>query len=140
MRARWLVLVSAVALLAACGAAPYSSTQGARIVRYSLESRLMHRSLKQVLVVPAGGGAGRPLLVLLHGRSSGADQFLGDPMFTPVMEELNRRKAICYTHPFRAEPLYNMLPDRHSMGIVLSTDTTLTIESILYTKTATRFP
>ncbi len=81
MRARWLVLVSAVALLAACGAAPYSSTQGAKIVRYTIASRLMHRSLKQVLVVPAGGGAGRPLLVLLHGRSSGADQFLGDPMF-----------------------------------------------------------
>jgi len=68
------------------------------------------------------------------------NKYLGDPMFTPVMEELNRRKAICYTHPFRADPLYNILPDRHAMGIVLSTDTTLTIESILYTKTATRFP
>jgi S-formylglutathione hydrolase FrmB len=46
----------------------------------------MHRPLKQELVVPAGGGAGRPLLVLLHGRSSGADQFLGDTMF----EELRK--------------------------------------------------
>src|SRR5262245_23800628 len=68
------------------------------------------------------------------------NKYLGDPMFTPVMEELNRRKAICYTHPFRAEPLYNILPDRRAMGIVLSTDTTITIQSILYTNTATRFP
>jgi S-formylglutathione hydrolase FrmB len=86
MRARWLVLVSAVPLVAACGAAPYHSTQGARVVRYSLSSRLLRRSLKQVLVVPAGGGRRRPVLVLLHGRSAGADQFLGDPMF----EELRR--------------------------------------------------
>jgi S-formylglutathione hydrolase FrmB len=93
MRARWLVLVSAVALLAACGAAPYSSTDGAKIVRYTLESRLMHRSLKEVLVVPAGGGTGRPLLVLLHGRSSGADQFLGDPMFREL-ETLGRQAPV----------------------------------------------
>ena len=68
------------------------------------------------------------------------NKYLGDPLFTPVMEELNRRKAICYTHPFRAEPLYSILPDRHAMGIVLATDTTVTIESILDNNTATRFP
>ncbi len=83
MRARWLVVVSAV-LLASCGAAPYHSTQGARIVRFTLRSGLMQRSLHEVLVVPAGPSAGRPLLVLLHGRSSGADQFLGNPMFTEL--------------------------------------------------------
>src|SRR5438270_444538 len=103
MRARWLVLVPAVVLLAACGAAPYSSTQGARIVRYTLRSRLMDRSLKQVLVVPAGQSAGRPLLVLLHGRSSGADQFLGDPMFT----ELRRlgRRAPVILNPYGHAPV-----------------------------------
>jgi S-formylglutathione hydrolase FrmB len=83
VRARWLIVVSAV-LLASCGAAPYHSTQGARIVRFTLHSRLMRRSLHEVLVVPAGPSTGRPLLVLLHGRSSGADQFLGDPMFTEL--------------------------------------------------------
>lgn len=85
MRLRYLVAVSVLILLAACGAAPYSSTRGAKIVRYTLASRLMHRSLTQVLVVPAGGGAGRPLLVLLHGRSADADQFLGDPMFAELL-------------------------------------------------------
>ena len=93
MRARWFVVVSAVVLLAACGAAPYSSTQGARIARYTLRSRLMNRPLEQVLVVPAGPSAGRPLLVLLHGRSSGADQFLGDSMFTEL-RRLGRRAPV----------------------------------------------
>jgi S-formylglutathione hydrolase FrmB len=97
MRTRRLVLVSAV-LLASCGSAPYgstpySSTQGARVVRYSLKSRLLGRSLKQVLVVPAGPSAGRPLVVLLHGRSAGADQFLGDPMFT-ALRRLGRRAPV----------------------------------------------
>jgi S-formylglutathione hydrolase FrmB len=93
VRPRWLVLLSAVALLAACGSAPYSSTQGARIVRYSIASRLMKRSLKQVLVIPAGPSRGRPLVVLLHGRSSGADQLLGDPMFTEL-RRLGRRAPV----------------------------------------------
>jgi S-formylglutathione hydrolase FrmB len=93
MRARWLVLVSALSL-AACGAAPYRSTQGARIVRFTLQSRLMHRALEQVLVVPAGGGAGRSLLVLLHGRSADADQFLGDPMFTRLRHLGSRAPVI----------------------------------------------
>jgi predicted TIM-barrel fold metal-dependent hydrolase len=68
------------------------------------------------------------------------NKYLGDPLFVPVMEELNRRKAIAYTHPFRAEPLYSLLPDRRAMGIVLSTDTTVTIESVLDNNTATKFP
>src|SRR5665213_3307314 len=38
-------------------------------------------------------------------------KFLGDPAFTPVMEELNRRKAIVYTHPFRNECCRNLVPD-----------------------------
>jgi S-formylglutathione hydrolase FrmB len=92
MRLRWLALLPAV-LLVACGSAPYSSTQGARIIRYSIASRLMKRSLKQVLVMPAGPSRGQPLVVLLHGRSSGADQLLGDPMFTEL-RRLGRRAPV----------------------------------------------
>jgi predicted TIM-barrel fold metal-dependent hydrolase len=56
------------------------------------------------------------------------------------MEELNRRKAVAYTHPFRADPMYNLLPERRAMGITLSTDTTLTLASVLDNNIATRFP
>jgi predicted TIM-barrel fold metal-dependent hydrolase len=68
------------------------------------------------------------------------NKYLGDPLFTPVMEELNRRRAIAYTHPFRADPMYNLLPDRRAMGITLSTDTTITLQSILDNNIAARFP
>jgi predicted TIM-barrel fold metal-dependent hydrolase len=71
--------------------------------------------------------------------SSYEGKYLGDPMFAPVMDELNRRKAVAYTHPFRGA-MINMLPDNRALGITLSTETTVTIESILYTGTATRCP
>jgi S-formylglutathione hydrolase FrmB len=45
----------------------YSDTYGAKVVHYTLASRLLDRSLPEVGVIPAGGGD-RPLLVLLHGR------------------------------------------------------------------------
>ena len=71
--------------------------------------------------------------------SSYEGKYLGDPVFAPVMEELHRRKAVAYTHPFRGR-MINMLPDGRALGITLSTETTLTIQSILYTNTATRCP
>lgn len=71
--------------------------------------------------------------------SSYEGKYLGDPAFAAVMDELNRRKAVAYTHPFRGG-MINMLPDNRALGITLSTETTLTIQSILYTNTATRCP
>ena len=38
-------------------------------------------------------------------------KFLGDPAFKPVMEELNRRKAVVYTHPFRNDCCRDLVPD-----------------------------
>src|SRR4051812_46825795 len=71
--------------------------------------------------------------------SSYEGKYLGDPAFAPVMDELNRRNAVCYTHPFRGA-MMSMLPDGRALGITLSTETTITIQSILYTNTATRCP
>jgi predicted TIM-barrel fold metal-dependent hydrolase len=72
--------------------------------------------------------------------SSYQGKYLGDPAFTPVMEELNRRKAVAYTHPFRAECCVNLLPEGRALGITLTTETTLTIASVLFSGTAARFP
>ena len=67
-------------------------------------------------------------------------KFLGDPAFTPVMEELNRRKTIVYTHPFRNACCKNLVPDVFEPTIELGTDTARTIASLLFSGTAARFP
>jgi len=72
--------------------------------------------------------------------SSYQGKYLGDPAFAPVMAELNRRRAVCYTHPFRAECCVTLLPNGRALGITLTTETTLTIASVLFSGTAARFP
>jgi len=67
-------------------------------------------------------------------------KYLGDPLFAPVLEEVNRRKAVAYTHPFRAECCQNLLPDGWLTGVELSTDTTRTIASLLFSGAVARYP
>ena len=45
----------------------YSNTRGARVVRYSLASKVLGRNLDEIGIVPPGNER-RPLLVLFHGR------------------------------------------------------------------------
>lgn len=59
----------------------YRSARGATVVRFTVHSRLVRRDLHEILVVPAGGGRGRELLVFLHGRSSPPDSNLRQPLF-----------------------------------------------------------
>src|SRR5262249_26471731 len=72
--------------------------------------------------------------------TSYGDRWLGDPAFTPLMEELNRRKAVCYTHPTTANCCHNVLPGVPAPIIEYGTDTTRTIASLVFSGTATRFP
>ena len=75
-----LTIAVVVALAAGCGGgARYHSTRGARLVRFTLHSRLTHRGLHEILVEPRRHG--RWLLVLLHGKGAGPSQFLGQPFF-----------------------------------------------------------
>ena len=67
-------------------------------------------------------------------------KYLGDPKFTPVLEELNRRKAIVFTHPARAECCQTLLPNGWLTGVELSTDTTRTITSLLFSGAVARYP
>jgi 6-methylsalicylate decarboxylase len=67
-------------------------------------------------------------------------KWLGDPAFTPIFEELNRRKAIVYTHPHGPAPTEGIMPGIPPSVIEFSTDTARTIASMLFSGTATRFP
>jgi poly(3-hydroxybutyrate) depolymerase len=61
------------------------SAHGARILRYRLDSRFVHRSLPQSAAIPAGAPAGRPLLVFLHGRGGDGDRSnLNDAFFAAL--------------------------------------------------------
>jgi predicted TIM-barrel fold metal-dependent hydrolase len=66
-------------------------------------------------------------------------RWLGDPVFTPVMEELNRRQAVAYTHPTTADCCGNLIPNVPESIIEWGTDTTRTIASLLFSGTAARF-
>jgi predicted TIM-barrel fold metal-dependent hydrolase len=71
--------------------------------------------------------------------TSYGDKWLGDPAFTPVMEELNRRRAVVYTHPTTANCCGNLVPDVPESIIEWGTDTTRTIASLVFSGTAARF-
>jgi 6-methylsalicylate decarboxylase len=77
--------------------------------------------------------------------SSYADKWLGDTLFAPVYEELNRREAVVYVHPILPNCCSNLgvahegVPNEVAM-IEFGTDTTRTIASLIFGGTTTRFP
>jgi 6-methylsalicylate decarboxylase len=71
--------------------------------------------------------------------TSYGDKWLGDPMFFPIMEELNRRKAVVYTHPTAANCCTALQAKVPPVMIEFGTDTTRTIASILFDGNARRF-
>ncbi len=66
-----------------------TNLHGAHETRFEINSRLLHRSLPAVAVVPPGtNGRGRPLLVFLHDTGSdGQEQNLTSAMFAALAAE-----------------------------------------------------
>jgi predicted TIM-barrel fold metal-dependent hydrolase len=72
--------------------------------------------------------------------TSHGNHWLGDPLFTPVFEELNRRKAIVYTHPTAAPCCRDLIPGLGPTAIEYHTDTTRAVMSWISSGSAKRFP
>ncbi len=72
--------------------------------------------------------------------TSYAGKYLGDPAFAPVMDELNRRRAVVFTHPARADCCRNLIPGVGENVLELATDTARTITSLLVSGTPARCP
>ena len=72
--------------------------------------------------------------------TSYGDKWLGHAQFAPVLDELNRRKAILYTHPTAANCCRALQPDVPPTVIEFGTDTTRTITDIVFSGTAARCP
>jgi 6-methylsalicylate decarboxylase len=66
-------------------------------------------------------------------------KYLGDPVFTPVFEELNRRKTMVYTHPTQPQCCQGLVKGVTVSTIEYATDTTRTIASLLFSGAAARF-
>ena len=66
-------------------------------------------------------------------------KYLGDPAFVPVFEELNRRKAVVYTHPTSPACCTGMIKGVSVGTIEFATDTTRTIASLIFGAGGTAF-
>ena len=68
------------------------------------------------------------------------DKWLGDPMFNPVFEELNRRKAIVFSHPISLGPSQFAQLLTGDGAIQEQTDTTRAIANMIFGGAAERYP
>lgn len=67
-------------------------------------------------------------------------KLLGDPAFFPILEELNRRKAIIYTHPATPQCCSKIMPYVSINAIEGPVDTTRTMISLVFQGGAAKYP
>ena len=72
--------------------------------------------------------------------TSYAGKYLGDPAFEPVLAELNRRKAIVYTHPLAPQCCGGVVPGVAVGAIEYAVDTTRTMASLVFGGAAAKYP
>jgi predicted TIM-barrel fold metal-dependent hydrolase len=71
--------------------------------------------------------------------TSYGNKWLGDAAFQPVLDELNRRKAVVYTHPIDAPCCQDLQPGVNPTTLEYPTDTTRTILSLVMSNAAARY-
>ncbi|MCX7314506.1 MAG: amidohydrolase family protein [Alphaproteobacteria bacterium] len=73
-------------------------------------------------------------------QSNYGDKWLGDPMYQPVLAELNRRKAVVYVHPLVAACCGRLSVGAFPAVLEVPHDTTRTVTSLLLSGSFKRFP
>src|SRR5262249_25185509 len=68
------------------------------------------------------------------------DKWLGNALYNPVFEELNRRKAVVYVHPLVAACCGQLSVGAFPAVLEVPHDTTRTVTSLLLSGTFTRLP
>lgn len=72
--------------------------------------------------------------------TSYGNQWLGDAAFAPIWAELNRRRAVVYTHPTDAACCPNLVPGVAAQMFEYPTDTTRAIISLVASGTSAKYP
>jgi predicted TIM-barrel fold metal-dependent hydrolase len=67
------------------------------------------------------------------------DKWLGYDEFAPVFEELNRRKAVVYTHPIDASCCVNLVKGIGSATVEYGADTTRTIANLIFSGASAKY-
>jgi predicted TIM-barrel fold metal-dependent hydrolase len=80
----------------------------------------------------------------LHGDGIGmmtsyGDKWLGYSEFQPVFDELNRRKAVVYTHPTEANCCVNLVRGVGPVAVEYGADTTRTIVNLIFSGASQRY-
>jgi predicted TIM-barrel fold metal-dependent hydrolase len=76
----------------------------------------------------------------IHLWTNYGDFWPGDPRLSPLLEELNRRKAVVYTHPTTPNCCGHLLPEAPVTMIEYGTDTTRSIASLVLSGATHRYP
>jgi predicted TIM-barrel fold metal-dependent hydrolase len=76
----------------------------------------------------------------VHLRTHYGESFLGEPMFAPVFEELDRRGAVLFTHPASHPRCTNMVPGLRDADIEYGTNTTRAIAKFVFSGCSRRYP
>ncbi len=71
--------------------------------------------------------------------TSYGDKWLGYPEFAPVFRELNRRKAVVYTHPTGANCCVNLVKGVPDLVTESGTDTTRSIASLIFSGASAKY-
>src|SRR5262245_35258555 len=76
----------------------------------------------------------------VHLQTNYDDKFLGDPIFAPVFDELNRRGAVLYTHPTSHPCCVRIVPGLRDADIEYGTNTTRAIAKMVFSGASRRYP
>jgi 6-methylsalicylate decarboxylase len=71
--------------------------------------------------------------------TSYGDKWLGNPQFQPMFDELNRRKAVVYTHPTSPNCCVNVMPPVPDYAVDWGADTTRTIIDLIFSGASRRY-
>jgi predicted TIM-barrel fold metal-dependent hydrolase len=76
----------------------------------------------------------------IHMWTNYGDYWIGDPRLRPLLEELDRRRAVVFVHPRTANCCADLLPQVPDQIIEYGTDTTRAIASLVFSGAAHAHP